>query len=254
LEQGVRFAYHDSIAAGWPLIHALERPRASGAVISLQAVLSSAVNVMLERVEAGATMEEALGEVVDRELTEPDPMLDTSGWDSAQKLTLLLTRLTGERYVGQEPEQLGLEGIDPVLVREAGSLDLRIKFVAMANLLEEPVATVRPMAVPRDGHLGLVRGENNVVVIEADPGGEMVYLGSGGGSLPVATAVLNDLVGVFDPGHSWTGRFPAAKTTLGAPRFESWLTVREGGVARVGEPGTGAVPILEPGPGTGGGS
>ena len=53
---GVRLAYHDSIAAGWPLIHALERPLAQSAVMELHAMLSSACNVILERVEEGATL------------------------------------------------------------------------------------------------------------------------------------------------------------------------------------------------------
>jgi hypothetical protein len=48
--------------------------------------------------------------------------------------------------------------------------------------------------------------------------GELVYIGTGGGSLPVATAVLNDLIGLYHPSRSWTGRYPRAPRPLERPR------------------------------------
>jgi homoserine O-acetyltransferase len=244
-QQGVRLAYHDSIAAGWPLILALEQPLARGNVREIRAVLSSACNVMLELVEQGHDLQEAAGQAQARDLTEPDPDLDISGWDSAQKLKLLLTRITGKRYVGHDVETLGLTAVDPTLVRLATKEELRIKLVAFAATTNGSLrATVRPMAVRADGHLGMVRGPHNVVVTHAPDGGEMVYSGTGGGALPVATAVLNDLIGVFDPQHSWTGRFPAVDVPLTLPEFDRWLVLEGDRVRVVGAPRDGAVPVL----------
>jgi homoserine O-acetyltransferase len=244
-QQGVRLAYHDSIAAGWPLILALEQPLARGNVREIRAVLSSACNVMLELVEQGHDLQEAAGEAQARDLTEPDPDLDISGWDSAQKLKLLLTRITGKRYVGHDMEILGLTAVDPALVRLARKEELRVKLVAFAATTNGSLsATVRPMAVRADGHLGMVKGPHNVVVTHAPDGGEMVYSGTGGGALPVATAVLNDLIGVFDPQHSWTGRFPAVDTALSRPEFDRWLVHEGEGVRVVGAPRDGAIPVL----------
>jgi homoserine O-acetyltransferase len=244
-QQGVRLAYHDSIAAGWPLILALEQPLARGDVREIRAVLSSACNVMLELIEGGRSLQEAAGEAQARDLTEPDPELDISGWDSAQKLKLLLARITGKRYVGQEMETEGLESVDPALVRLAAKEDLRVKLVAFAATSNGSLtATVRPMAVRADGHLGMVKGPHNVVVTHAPDGGEMVYSGTGGGALPVATAVLNDLIGVFDPQHSWTGRFPAVDAALTPPEFDRWLVPEGGGARIVGSAREGAIPVL----------
>ena len=121
-------------------------------------------NVMLELMEAGMPFDEALKVARDRDLTEPDPELDTSGWDTSQKIKLLLTRATGRRYVGHDLFTLGLESIDPELPRKARELDLRIKLVALAKLSGNTLtATVRPMAVRSESHMGLVRGVNNAV-------------------------------------------------------------------------------------------
>jgi homoserine O-acetyltransferase len=247
LDYGVRLAYHDSIAAGWPLILTLERSLSQARVVGLEAVLSSACNVILELLEQGVPLHRAVAEAAARDLTEPDPELDTSGWDSAQKLMLLLSRATGRRYPGHEVELRGLDTVDPALVRHAPACDLRIKLVAMAaEQRGRLAATVRPMAVRRESHLGLVRGPNNVVVTYAPDGTEMVYSGTGAGALPVATAVLNDLIGLFDPQHSWTGRFPAVNVRLPALRFSAWASLEHGEVRTSSTERPGAVPLVPP--------
>ena len=246
-EHGVRLAYHDSIAAGWPLIHLLERPLARERVTEIHAVLSSACNFILERMEQGLGLPEALAEAVRRELTEPDPSLDTSGWDTAQKLTLLLTRATGRRYVGQDVTTVGLDTVPPELVQKAPEAGFRIKMVGAGTRVGKKIlAAARPVAVPTESHLGLVRSENNVVVLHSADGGEMVYHGAGGGVLPVATAVLNDVIGVCDPERSWTGRFPAVEEPLLSPVFPHWLALDEGKIVQAHRRRPGSVPLLEP--------
>jgi len=244
-EYGVRLAYHDSIAAGWPLILTLERSLSQARVVGLEAVLSSACNVILELLEEGVPLARAVAEAAARDLTEPDPELDTSGWDSAQKLMLLLSRATGHRYLGHEVELHGLDTVDGALTRHAPAHDLRIKLVAMAaEQRGQLAATVRPMAVRRESHLGLVRGPNNVVVTYAPDGTEMVYSGTGAGPLPVATAVLNDLIGLFDPQHSWTGRFPAVSVRLPALQFSAWVYLEDGALQTGRTERPGAVPLV----------
>jgi homoserine O-acetyltransferase len=246
LAHGVRLAYHNAIAAGWPLMYAVERPLRHLQIESIQAVLSSTCNVILERMEQGFSFSSALAHARALEITEPDPELDTSGWDTAQKLLILCTRAQGLRFGIDSLAIRGIQDLDPVLVREAPSLGLRVKPVGLFSAsAEAPVAGVMPMAVPAEGHLGSVRSENNVVVLSGEDTGEMVYLGKGSGRLPIAAALLNDVIGLYHPSHSWTGRFPSAAFDLQAPRFGTFL-LREGGatvLSDVGQPG--AVPLLE---------
>jgi homoserine O-acetyltransferase len=244
-DHGVRLAYHDSIAAGWPLMYALDRPLAHGQVAEIQAVLSSSCNVMLELMEDGADLETAVRGAVARDLTEPDPQLDVSGWDSAQKLNLLLTRATGRRHVGQELDMAGLDSVAPELVRLAPELGLRVKLCGIAMAPRGVLsAAVRPIAVRSDSHLGMVRDRNHAVVVHTRDGGEVVYSGVGGGALPVATAVLNDLVGVFDAEHSWTGRFPPVEASVPAVQFDTWLELREARPTVTRRETPGAIPLL----------
>jgi hypothetical protein len=99
--------------------------------------------------------------------------------------------------------------------------------------------------VPAGGHLGGVRKDANVVVIDGGDAGEMVYQARGSGDLPIASAVLGDLIGLFHPGRSWTGRYRRARRKPAAPRFGRYLVVDEGAVAVVETPSPSAVPLLD---------
>ncbi len=247
LEHGVRLAYHNAIAAGWPVLYAVERPLVRGQFRSIESVLSSTCNVVLERIEAGESFDAALAHAAALELTEPDPRLDVNGWDTAQKLLILVTRTLGARFGIEQLTVRGIADVDPALVRGAPRLGLQVKLVGLFRRLEDgpPEAAVLPAAVPAEGHLGGVRGADNVIVLAGEETGEVVHLGRGGGQLPVATALLNDLVGLFHPSHSWTGRFPAAGFAPVAPVFTRFL-VRDGGVTVSDRPGPGAIPLLDP--------
>ena len=244
-QNGVRLAYHDSIAAGWPLLYALQRPLARGDICEIRAILSSSCNVVLQTITRGGTFTQGLQRAVDDELTEVDPALDMSGWDTAQKLTILIARAAQRRYAVDDVPTRGIRDVDPVLVHAAAAENLRVKLVAFAQLGREGIrATVRPMAVQRDSHLGVVRDADNVVVLQNPDEGEMVHLGPGAGTLPVATAVLNDLLGVIDTTESWTGRFPAGDGRLAEPKFERWLAL-EGTLAVFTDAEVpGSIPIL----------
>ena len=131
LAHGARLAYHNAIAAGWPLMYAVERPLAHLQIQSIQAVLSSTCNIILERMEQGFSFASALNHAQTLEITEPDPELDLSGWDTAQKLLILCARARGMRCGVEELSVRGIHDLDPVLVREAPSLGLRIKLVGL---------------------------------------------------------------------------------------------------------------------------
>ncbi len=246
LTQGVRLAYHGAVAAGWPLIYAVERPLGRGLVRSIRAVLSSTCNVILERMEEGLSFEDSLEHARGLELTEPNPELDVSGWDTAQKLLILASRVERARRSVEDLEIRGIRDLDPVLVGEAPSLGLRIKPVGFFVREERGVvAGVLPAAVPAEGHLGRVRGDNNVVVLGGEETGELVYLGRGSGRHPIAIALLNDLVGLFHAAHSWTGRYPPAAAPVTRPRFERFVARDRGRTVLREQRLEGAIPVFE---------
>ena len=248
LEHGARLAYHNSIAAGWPLLYSVERPLGRERVLSLQAILSIACNGILAEMEAGSSYADALRTVTEREWTEPDPDLDVSGWDAAQKLGILVAHVRHERVTAGGLVAQGIVGLDPEVVRKAPSFGYRVRLVALYSTAHGGgswCAGVLPCAVPLEGHLGAIGPDGHVLVLEGDRSGELVFLGRGAGEMPVASAVLGDLVGVCDKQHSWTGRYPVAAISPLAPRFLRYLSSVDGDVKVLDEFRSGAVPLLE---------
>ena len=246
LDHGVRLAFHSCIAAGWPLLYSVDRPVGRRDVRSLQAVLSSTCNFVLQEIEAGAEFDEALQTAVDRSLPEQDPALDLSGWDTVQKLVILVARMCGVRFGASDVTVRPLTGLDPELIRTAPSLGLKVKPVGL--FVESgggPVLGVMPAAVPRDGYLGGVRDDNNVLVVDGGAAGELAFFARGGGDVPVASAVLGDLVGLYEPSRSWTGRFPPAGRPGRPPQFAHFLQFRDGRAVVAEGAGDGAIPVLE---------
>jgi homoserine dehydrogenase len=250
LAHGVRLAYHNAVAAGWPLIYAVERPLVREQFHAIESVLSSTCNLVLERMEVGDSLADSLAQAAALEVTEQDPELDVSGWDTAQKLLILVARTLGLRFGIEQLTVHGLADLDPELVRAAPRLGLRVKLVGLFVRPAEgrPVAGVLPAAVPAESHLGGVRGVDNAIVLRGEETGELVHIGKGIGNLPVATALLNDLIGLFHPRHSWTGRFPPAGFAPAAPEFARYLVRAPDGdvaVVEIERPDEVGVPLLD---------
>jgi homoserine dehydrogenase len=209
-------------------------------------LLSSACNVVLEEIERGRSFGEAVEEAERAGLTRPDSELFVSGWDTAQKLTILAARAYRRRFIAEQLSVHGLRELDPEIVRAASERGYRVKFVGLFSAgRESPVLGVLPAAVPAESHLGGIHGENNGVVMESQGGEEMVFLGRGVGDLPVASAVLGDLIGLFHPARSWTGRFPRAERAPRAPEFARYLRLERGSPLIGDAPRPGAVPLLD---------
>lgn len=256
LAHGTRLAYHNAVAAGWPLLYSVERPLGRERVLSLQALLSIACNGVLEAIEEGMSFSEALAHTETLGWTEPVPDLDVSGWDAVQKLDILIAHLRRERVPAGAISVRGIgtatplpgSALDEELVRGARALGYRIRLVALYSASPSQgswSAGVLPCAVSEAGHLGGTRADGHVLVLEGQASGELVFLGRGTGEMPVASAVLGDLIGICDPEHSWTGRYPLATLRPREPRFLRFLGRVGGDVCIIEEPGPGIVPLLD---------
>ena len=89
-----------------------------------------------------------------------------------------------------------------------------VKFLAICELSEDERSVgvrVHPAMLPRSHPLASVRGAYNVVFVESDAAGQLMFYGPGAGGAPTASAVLGDLVtvarnrltGAVGPGASW---------------------------------------------------
>ncbi len=167
--KGVKFYFESTVMDGAP-VFALFRSTLPGARLkSFQGVLNSTTNLILSRMEAGETFDQAVAYAQSIGIAETDPSGDVDGWDAAIKVAALATVLMG---VPLKPADVRRQGIGEITLediegaREAGK---RWKLVCIAERDGEGVsARVRPQLLSPDSPLYGVEGTSSIVQFETD--------------------------------------------------------------------------------------
>lgn len=193
--QGVEFRYSASVGGAVPVIGLAEKLLAGDEVLEIRGVLNGTTNYILTRMErGGAPFDVVLREAQELGIAEKDPSLDIDGIDTACKITILANAILGIDAKLKDVRIAGIRRISPgaiKLAREAGYL-IKLVGVARRGSLE-----VGPKLVP-SGHPLAVGGTLNAVTFELDLAREITISGFGAGPRETSSALLNDLVDIYN--------------------------------------------------------
>ncbi len=159
-EKNLFLGYRATVAAGTPVLD-VARGLRGRRVERVRAVLNATTNYILSLVEQGLGFSEAVERSIKEELAEPDPRIDTHGWDPAAKLAITLSELGLETTL-QDIERTPLETVSDEEVRKAVQEGYRIKYIAEA-LIEEKKYMIRPAKIRINDRLATVSGHINIV-------------------------------------------------------------------------------------------
>jgi homoserine dehydrogenase len=147
--------------------------------------------------EGGATFADALADAQRRGFAEADPTDDVSGADAAAKMAILATIAFGSRVTLDDVESRGIEGITPAHVAAGRELDMVVRLVGEATLVDGKLdVRVRPALVDRHHPLAAVEGAFNAVMLQGDAIREITLEGPGAGGIETASAVVADMVSI----------------------------------------------------------
>jgi homoserine dehydrogenase len=201
---GVQLRFEACVCAAIPVVKALRESLVATNVHRVLGIVNGTTNFILTEMEAGATLVQALEEAQRRGYAEADPTDDLSGADAAAKMAILATVAFGSRVPLEDVEYRGLEGIPPELPRAARELDMVVRLVGAATLIDGAVdVRVRPALVDRRHPLAAVEGAFNAVMLQGDAIREITLEGPGAGGIETASAVVADLVSII--GTTGTG-------------------------------------------------
>ncbi|MEB3779136.1 MAG: hypothetical protein GSR85_02740 [Desulfurococcales archaeon] len=194
--RGVRVGYTATVAAGIPAIEATRALKYRG-VERIEAVLNATTNYILSLMEEGLSYEEAVEKAIKTKLAEPDPRVDTHGWDPAAKLAILLSTL-GRRVTIRDIERIPLEeAVDTDKIRKAMNKGLKIKYIAHADLKKEEYR-VEPIELPENDPLARTHGIYNTIRYTLE--GETVTLsGPVGPAWRTARVMLSEALLIAKP-------------------------------------------------------
>src|SRR2546423_10734558 len=204
-ELGRSIAFDASVMGGIPIITNIGQCFSANQILSLRGILNGTTNFIVSQMEEqGADYAAALKEAQRLGYAEPDPTMDVSGGDAAQKLAILAHLAFGARVHWSEIPCIGIDTLDAADMRYAKELGYRIKLIAVAQLHGNVAGTlsvqsglelhVTPTLVKVGTPLAEVRGAFNALQVVGDAVGPVFFHGLGAGQMPTASAVVADMI------------------------------------------------------------
>jgi homoserine dehydrogenase len=201
---GVQLRFEASVCAAIPVIKVLREALVVTNVHRVLGIVNGTTNFVLGEMEHGRSYAEALAEAQRLGYAEADPTDDVEGLDAAAKMAILATVAFGSRVQLDAVEASGIGGVDAELVRAARALEMRVKLIGRATLVDGAVdVRVGPAFVDEHHPLAAVEGAFNAVMLQGDAIREITLEGPGAGGLETASAVVADMVSVV--GTTGTG-------------------------------------------------
>jgi homoserine dehydrogenase len=195
---GVQLRFEASVCAAIPVIKVLRESLVVTNVHRVLGIVNGTTNFILTEMEHGATFDESLAEARRRGFAEADPTDDLSGADAAAKMAILATVAFGSRVALDDVDFRGLEDVSERDVAVARELEMAVRLVGAATLVDGKLdVRVRPALVDRHHPLAAVEGAFNAVMLQGDAIREITLEGPGAGGIETASAVVADMVSII---------------------------------------------------------
>jgi homoserine dehydrogenase len=198
-ENGCDLFYEASVAGGIPILRGLVDGLASDRITQMMGIVNGTTNYILTKMsQEGLAYEEVLKEAQELGFAEADPTSDVEGLDAARKMTILATLGFSMHIDLDDVKVSGISKITEDDLRYGKQLGYTMKLLGYAHREGEKVeVSVQPTFLSDNHPLASVQNEYNAVYVYGEAVGETMFYGPGAGSLPTATAVVSDLVGVM---------------------------------------------------------
>ena len=194
-ENNVSLKFEAAVAGGIPIIKPLTESLYGNGINSIKAILNGTTNFILTKMDTeDLSYEEALKEAQKLGFAEANPESDVMGYDSARKLAILSSLAFDKRFQWNDISIEGITNIDENDFKYANKLKCKIKLVAESFKCKGGIYTsVKPILVDKESILANINNEVNVVILNGDEIGELLFVGKGAGKLPTGSAVYSDL-------------------------------------------------------------
>jgi homoserine dehydrogenase len=203
-ERGVQLRFEASVCAAIPVIKVLREALVVSNVHRVLGIVNGTTNFVLGGMSDGQAYGEALAEAQRLGYAEADPSDDVTGADAAAKMAILACVAFGGRVALDAVRADGIEHLDPGLFRAARALDMRVKLIGEATLVDGRYdVRVGPALVDSHHPLAAVEGAYNAVMLQGDAIREITLEGPGAGGSETASAVVADMVSIV--GTTGTG-------------------------------------------------
>ncbi|PLR79342.1 homoserine dehydrogenase [Bacillus sp. V3-13] len=196
---GCDLFYEASVAGGIPILRSLVDGLASDRITKMMGIVNGTTNYILTKMsKQGSAYADVLAEAQRLGYAEADPTADVDGLDAARKMAILSTLGFSMKIDLDDVKVKGIRSVTEDDLQYGKQLGYTMKLIGIAQREGEKVeVSVQPTLLADTHPLAAVNDEYNAVYVYGEAVGETMFYGPGAGSLPTATAVVSDLVGVM---------------------------------------------------------
>ena len=192
----IMFRYEASVGGGIPILTSLTGALQANEFVEVLGILNGTTNYILSQMaDAGLAYEDVLKTAQEKGFAEADPTADVEGIDVANKLSILISLIFGQRVPPAEIPTEGITAITKADIDKAAASGNKIKLIAKARKENGRLSySVKPTLIPFSHPLAGVSNEFNAVFVEGNAVGELMFYGKGAGPLPTGSAVMGDVI------------------------------------------------------------
>ncbi|MCM3576160.1 homoserine dehydrogenase [Mesobacillus subterraneus] len=197
-ENGCDLFFEASVAGGIPILRSLVDGLASDRITKMMGIVNGTTNYILTKMsQEGLAYDSVLKEAQQLGYAEANPASDVEGLDAARKMAIMATLGFSMKIDLDDVKFKGITSVTEEDLQYGKQLGYTMKLLGIAVREGEKVEVcVEPALLPSSHPLASVNNEYNAVYVYGEAVGETMFYGPGAGSLPTATAVVSDLVGV----------------------------------------------------------
>jgi homoserine dehydrogenase len=192
---GRKFLFESAVMDGAPVFSLFRQALPAAELRGFRGILNSTTNLILDRLEAGESLAQAIAYAQSIGIAETDPSGDVDGWDAAVKVTTLVTVLMGIPLLPEQVQRQGIREITPRNITAAADEGYRWKLVCSAYREGAGVrAFVAPEMVPPSDPLYNVGGTSSIITFETDVLPQLTLVEGNPGPETTAYGLLADFI------------------------------------------------------------
>jgi homoserine dehydrogenase len=191
----VQFRFESAVMDGLPLINMAEFTLPAVGIQSFKATLNSTSTLVLNMIEQGYAIDEAIVKAQEIGIAETDPWYDLDGWDAVMKTTILANSLLEGNLTPKMVEREGIRNLTVDEICAAALAGSPYRLVSQAHRKKGVLfAEVRPRRISSDDTLRIGKGTTGVISIETQAMGTITLVEHEPAVVQTAYGVLSDLI------------------------------------------------------------
>lgn len=190
------FLFEAAVGGGIPIIRPMNMHITADKICEITGILNGTTNYILTKMDKeGADFDSTLKKAQELGYAERNPEADIEGYDAVRKIAILASLANGKTVNFEEIYTEGISKITAEDFKYAKKMDRSIKLLGKCKNEDTGiVCSVAPRLLAPDHPLYNVSGVTNGILVRGNMVGDLVFIGSGAGKLPTASAAVSDVV------------------------------------------------------------